>query len=62
MKIVRRISTGETFVECPLGLWDDKLRAWKRDHTQPWPMPEGHTMFKRPFSYGFEMVNKLRRF
>ena len=38
--------TGEVFVETIPAKWHRRLNAWKKDHSQPCPMPQGHVMFE----------------
>ena len=44
-RIARRLSDGAHFIECPLSHWGLFLDAWKKDHSNPCPMPTGHIMF-----------------
>jgi hypothetical protein len=52
MRMARRISNGEHFLETPAVHWDLFLEAWRCDHTHPAPMIEGHRMFRHPQEYG----------
>jgi len=57
---VRRKSSGEVFLECPLKYWLYFLDIWKKDHKEPCPMPVGHLMFKYPDQYGMEPLEDFR--
>ncbi len=59
-KIVKNTTSGELFIETVWGhskLWTARLEAWRIDHNQPCPMPEGHLMFKHPKNYGMVEVD-----
>ena len=51
-RIVRKLESGERFIETPPEHWAARLHAWKRDQSQPCPMPVGHLMFRSPTEYG----------
>lgn len=51
-RIVRKLESGECFIETPPGYWAARLHAWKWDPSQPCPMPVGHLMFRFPAEYG----------
>ncbi len=51
-RIVRKLESGERFIETPAEYWAPRLAAWKRDRSQPCPMPLGHLMFSHPAAYG----------
>ncbi len=51
-RIVRKLESGERFIETPPEHWTARLHAWKRDPSQPCPMPVGHLMFRSPKEYG----------
>ncbi len=50
-RIVRKLSSGERFIETPADCWAARLTAWKQDRGQPCPMPIGHLMFTHPAAY-----------
>jgi hypothetical protein len=51
-RIVRKLETGERFIETASEHWTAHLEAWKLDHSEPCPMPVGHLMFRHPKAYG----------
>lgn len=51
-RIVRKLDSGERFIETPPEHWAARLHAWKRDQGQPCPLPVGHLMFRFPTEYG----------
>jgi hypothetical protein len=55
-RIVKKIASGETFIETPPDLYDKTLAEWKNDPSKPCPMPKGHLMFKRPEEYGCVLI------
>ena len=59
MKLIRKISNGEHFIECPHTKWNEFWLLWKKDHSRVCPMVEGHRMFKHPERYGCEFVADL---
>ena len=50
-RIIHKIESDERFVETSPEHWAARLEAWKRDGTQPCPMPVGHRMFLHPREY-----------
>lgn len=57
MKMARKISNGEHYLEVPARHWDLFLNCWEHDHTHPTPMPEGHRMFRHPREYGVQVFD-----
>lgn len=55
MRMARRISNGEHYLETPAEYWGLFLEAWRGDHTHPAPMIEGHRMFRHPREYGVQV-------
>lgn len=51
LRAARSNETGEVFMECPHSWWSAALSAWKKDHSQPAPMPVGHIMFDGDMGY-----------
>jgi hypothetical protein len=39
---------GEIFIETRPSLWEERLSAWRGDHSLPCPIVKGHLMFRRP--------------
>jgi hypothetical protein len=56
-KVVRRISSGELFIETKPRDWQARLEALQADNSNPSPMPVGHLMFRYPADYGCALVS-----
>ena len=59
MKLIRKMSSGEHFLECPHTRWNNFWLLWEENHARACPMVEGHRMFKNPEEYGCEFVADL---
>lgn len=58
-RMVRKIATGEVYIESDHRLWQQDNDAYRADPTaHPYPMPEDHRMFRRPDEYGCRPVRE----
>ena len=55
MRMARRKSNGEHFLEVPPEHWDLFLGRNQADGSHPAPMPVGHRMFNFPQEYGVDV-------
>ena len=57
-RMVKKLETGECFIETDQCEWEMTLRLAKTVEGHAWPMPPGHQMFNHPEKYGAVDVTK----